>query len=132
MSPRLPASLAIALALIGCKRHSDSAGATCDAVGSKFALVARAELAEDKDLDADLAHGVEGLIAPMRDGMVRACREDSWAAGPRDCFATAGDDKAMKACYAQLTPDQRTKLDRAAAGRGNGDDAPADTTPTSR
>ncbi len=111
------AAVAAVLAFGACKRHPDpGAGATCDAVGAKFATVARAELAAQKDLAKDVADGVDGLIAPMRDGMVRACTDGAWAGRARDCFAGAGDERAMQGCYAQLTTDQRSALDRAATG----------------
>jgi hypothetical protein len=129
---RLVLATAAALGLFACKRHTDPGpGATCDAVGTRFATVARAELAADKDLAKDLAQSVDGLIAPMRDGMVRACRENTWAAGARDCFVAAADEKSMKTCYAQLTPAQRTALDRAAAGKPT-DSADEDSAPASR
>ena len=117
-------ALALALALAaGCHRAGDRGpGAPCDAVGAKFAIVARAELAAQKDLPADVAGGVDGLIAPMRDGMVRACKDDKWEAAPRDCFAGAADARGMKACYEQLTAAQRASLDLAAAGK-TGDNA---------
>jgi hypothetical protein len=119
------ALLVTALGAGGCKRHTDQGpGAPCDAVGAKFAMVARADLAADKSLADDVRAGVDGLIAPMRDGMVRACKDAAWAAPARDCFAAAGDERAMKACYAQLTADQRGALDRAAAGSGT-DTGPA-------
>ena len=101
-----------------CKRHSDPGpGAPCSAVGAKFAMVARADLAAEKDLSDDTRRQIDGLIAPMRDGMVRACEEERWAAPARDCFAAAADEPAMRTCYAQLTADQRAALDRAAAGK---------------
>jgi hypothetical protein len=115
-------AFAIVLAAAGCKRHGATGGAPCDAVGAKFASIARADLAAQKDLDPELAAGVDGLIAPMRDGLVRACKENGWAPAARDCFAGAGDARVLKACYAGLTADQRAALDRAAAGKSPDDE----------
>ena len=113
-----------ALLASACHRHTDAGpGAPCDAVGAKFASVARAELDADKDLAPDVKDGAAGLVAPMRDGMVRACKDSGWTAASRDCFAAAGDERAMKACYAQLTADQRASLDRSAAGSKTDDDS---------
>jgi hypothetical protein len=114
---RLAALILALTSASACKRHTDPGpGAPCSAVGAKFAMVARRDLANAKDLSDEARRGVDGLIAPMRDGMVRACEEAAWAAPARDCFAAADDEPAMKACYAQLTADQRAALDRAAAG----------------
>ena len=127
MPHRVVAAALLVAALGACTRHTDPGpGAPCDAVGAKFAMVARADLAAQKDLADDVRAGVDGLIAPMRDGMVRACKDGGWAAPARDCFAAAGDERAMKACYAALTADQRGALDRAAAGSA------ADTDPARR
>ena len=119
--------IAIAALLVwptACHRHTDAGpGAPCDAVGAKFALVAHAELDADKDLAPDVKDGAQGLVAPMRDGIVRACQDSGWTAASRDCFAAAGDERAMKACYAQLTADQRASLDRSAAGSKTDDDS---------
>jgi hypothetical protein len=102
-----------ALLASACHRHTDAGpGAPCDAVGAQFALVARAELDAAKDLAPDVKDGAQGLVAPMRDGMVRACKDGAWSADARDCFAGAKDEHAMKACYAQLSADQRASLDR--------------------
>jgi hypothetical protein len=115
----LPSAIAVfTLGTFACKRHSDPGpGAPCSAVGAKFAMVARADLAAQKDLADDARKQVDGLIAPMRDGMVRACEDEKWAAPARDCFAAADDEHAMRTCYAQLTADQRAALDAAAAGK---------------
>jgi hypothetical protein len=114
---RLAALVLAITSVSACKRHTDPGpGAPCSAVGARFAMVARADLAASKDLTEELRHGVDGLIAPMRDGMVRACEEGAWGEPARDCFAAAADERAMKACYAQLSADQRAALDRAAAG----------------
>jgi hypothetical protein len=114
----------VALLASACHRHeAGGPGAPCDAIGAKFALVAKAELDADKDLAPDVRDGAKGLVAPMRDGMVRACKDDGWTAASRDCFAAANDERAMKACYAQLTADQRASLDRSAAGSSTDDDS---------
>ena len=115
---------ALVLSLGACTRHRDSGpGAPCEAVGAKFASVARADLAAAKDVSPDLRNGVDGLIAPMRDGLIRACKDGAWPEAARDCFAGADDERTMKACYGRLTPDQRAALDRAAAGQPEPDES---------
>jgi hypothetical protein len=115
---------ALALSLGACARHRDAGpGAPCEAVGAKFASVARTGLAADKDLTPDLRTGVDGLIAPMRDGLIRACKDGAWDQPARDCFANADDERAMKACYGRLSSDQRAALDRAAAGQPGPDES---------
>src|SRR5687768_10419514 len=102
---------------LGCgTRSADKAGASCEAVGARFLAVARAQLAARSELDAQLRTGIEDLLSPMRDGMVRACREGGWTPAARDCFAGAADDAAMKACYQQLTPEQQQALASHAQG----------------
>jgi len=103
------------LLLIACKSGKASNGAPCEAVGARFLAVAKSDLTA-KPLEPDVRRGLEGLLAPMRDGMVRACREAAWTAASRDCFAGAADQAAMKACAATLTDVQRSALDAAAAG----------------
>jgi hypothetical protein len=118
----------VGLSLIGCgRRDAGGAGASCDAVGARFLAVARAQLAARPDLDATLRTGIEDLLSPMRDGMVRACREGAWTPAVRDCFGGAADDAAMKACYQQLTPEQQQALAAHSAGgtSGLGGSAPA-------
>lgn len=122
---RTSLGLIAALAALAACKHPAGAGAPCDAVGARFVTIATTELAARADLEADLAGGVRDLLPAIRDGMVRACKETTWTAPARDCFAGAADGKAMKACYGQLTPDQRTSLDRASAGKTDDDtDAP--------
>ena len=121
---RTSLALIVALAaLAGCKR-APGVGAPCDAVGARFVTVAQTELAAHTELDTELAGGVRDLLPPIRDGMVRACKENAWGPQARDCFADAADGRAMKACYGQLDPAQRTALDRAAAGKPDDSDAP--------
>jgi hypothetical protein len=118
------AVVALALAVSACARHRDlGPGAPCEAVGGKFAAVARNDLAAAKDLSPELRGGVDGLIAPMRDGLIRACKDGAWNEAARDCFAGADDERAMKACYTRLTSDQRAALDRAAAGQPEPDES---------
>ncbi|MCE9574937.1 MAG: hypothetical protein K8W52_17440 [Deltaproteobacteria bacterium] len=116
-------SLIVALLALGACKRTAGPGASCDAVGAHFISTAESELATAK-LDAELAGGVKDLLPPIRDGMVRACKEGAWGPAARDCFAGAADGKAMKGCYAQLDTAQRTALDRAAAGKSDEDDAP--------
>ena len=120
----LRTALVLGLLASACTRHRDSGGgAPCEAVGAKFAAVARGELAAAKDVTPDLREGVDGLIAPMRDGLIRACKDGGWDEPARDCFAGAEDERTMKACYGRLSSDQRAALDRAAAGQPEPDES---------
>jgi hypothetical protein len=117
--------VALPLGSFGCgKRDAGKAGASCDAVGARFLAVARARLEARPDLDAALRTGIEDLLSPMRDGMVRGCREGGWTPAARDCFAGAADDAAMKACYQQLTPAQQQALAAHAQGAQGSGSAP--------
>lgn len=110
----------VALLLAACHR-SPGQGAPCDAVGAHFITVAQSELDTHPELDTELAGGVRDLLPPIRDSMVRECKDNKWSADARDCFAGAADGRAMKACYARLDPAQRAALDRSAAGHGDDD-----------
>jgi hypothetical protein len=105
---------ALAVTAAGCKRGG---AASCDAVGARFLALAHQDLDATADLDAASRRGLSGLLAPMRDSMVRACREDRWAVDARTCFIGATDVAALRACEATLTAPQRELL-RAAAGKG--------------
>ena len=120
--PRVPVALTLgALAVLasvvvlgaGCKRHKG--GATCDAAGARFLELAHQGLDADATLDAAGKRGVRGLLAPARDAMVRACREDGWAEDARACFVAAADPAAFRACEAKLTAPQRELLHTAAS-----------------
>lgn len=100
----------------GCKRGSRG-GSTCDAVGARFLGLAQADLAATPDLDPAKRRGVTGLLAPMRDAMVRACREDGWSTEARACMIAAADVAGLRACDVHLTEPQR-ELRRKAASAG--------------
>ncbi len=100
----------------GCKRGSRG-GSTCDAVGARFLGLAQADLAATTDLDPAKRRGVTGLLAPMRDAMVRACREDGWSTEARACMIAAADVAGLRACDVHLTEPQR-ELRRKAASAG--------------
>ncbi|MCA9677825.1 MAG: hypothetical protein H6709_01260 [Kofleriaceae bacterium] len=103
----------------GCKKKAGD-GASCDAVGARFLAVAHRQLddaVKTGAADPETRKRVEGTVPAIRDAMVRACKEDGWAADTRTCFAGASDDAAMKACYQGLAPEQRAMLEKAAAGQ---------------
>ena len=107
--------LALTVAAGGCHRHRDPA--SCDKVGARVLALAHQDLDATKDLEPANRRGVEGLLAPMRDAMVRACREDGWAKDARACYVGAADVAALRACDAMLTEPQR-ELMRKAASKG--------------
>ena len=102
--------------LAACKRHP-AGEATCNQVGARFYEIAHAQVAASKDLDDRTRSGVTGLLAPMRDSMVRACRDDHWSADARACFTAALDQPGYFACEPRLSPEQRALLAKAAAGQ---------------
>lgn len=107
-----------ALCLVtACKRHP-AGERTCGEVGHRFYELGHAEVETSTELTPAERTGVRGLLAPMRDSMVRACTEDHWTAAARACFAAAADQQAFYACDAQLTPEQRAILAQRAAGKG--------------
>jgi hypothetical protein len=67
------ASLALValVAVAACKKHP-AGEATCNQVGARFYEIAHDQLAASKDVDERTRAGVTGLLAPMRDSMVRA------------------------------------------------------------
>jgi hypothetical protein len=109
------ALLLAVLSLAACKKHPDGES-TCKQVGTRFHDIAAAQLAASKDVDDRTRAGVNGLLAPMRDSMIRACQQDHWSAEARACFATAGDQPQFYACEPKLSAEQRALLAKAAAG----------------
>jgi hypothetical protein len=102
-------------ALAGCKRQPASER-SCDQVGARFVAIARDGLVrQGSTMDPQLRDGVDGLVAPMRDSMVRACRQDGWSIAARACFADAASEAAFRACEASLTGEQRQLLEQSAA-----------------
>lgn len=100
--------------LAGCKHGKG--GASCDAVGVRFLALAQADLAAAKELDGASRRGVAGMLAPMRDAMVRACREDGWSPEARACFIASADPTQFQACERTLSEPQRELLRKAAGG----------------
>jgi len=114
---RLAVCLIAAALSLGCRRRAESdTGASCAAVGAQLLSVARAQLARAPIEEPALRRSIEGLLAPIRDTMVRECRDGGWSAATRDCFAGATDEAAMRSCHQSLTEAQRTRLNEAAAG----------------
>ena len=116
---RTTLALAALCLVTACKRHP-AGERTCGEVGHRFYELGHAEVEKSTELTAAERTGVRGLLAPMRDSMVRACTEDRWSAAARACFAAAPDPPAFSACDAQLAPEQRALLAQRAAGKGQG------------
>lgn len=109
-----PALFVVALvALAACKKHPEGE-ATCNQVGARFYQLSHDQVAAAKDVDERTRANVTGLLAPMRDSMVRACRDDKWAAEARTCFASALDQPQFYACEPKLTAKQRAELGKTA------------------
>ena len=96
----------------GCKKGGDN---SCDAVGARFLAIAEADLAKAEGVARDERDAVHGLVAPLRDAMVKACRQDGWSAEARACYAAAPDEARFRACEAKLTGEQRALLEQSAA-----------------
>lgn len=101
------------LVLAACKKGGGND--SCDAVGARFLAIAEADLAKATDVGRDERDAVRGLIAPLRDAMVKACRQDGWSADARACYVAAPDEARFRACEAKLTGEQRALLEQAAA-----------------
>jgi len=100
-----------------CSRRAGAAdGASCRDVGAQLFAVARKQLADSKAGDPAVRHRIEGLLAPIRDTMVRACEDGGWSLAARACFAAAADQAAMLTCHQALTETQRERLVQSAAG----------------
>lgn len=97
----------------GCKKGGGNA--SCDAVGARFHAIADADLAADKGVDARERAAIRGLIGPMRDALVKSCRDNNWSPDARACMAAAADEGAFRACEVKLTGEQRAMLEQAAA-----------------
>jgi hypothetical protein len=107
--------IAIVCASAACKK-APAGERSCDQVGVKFLALMQARLTTTAELTADEREGVSGLLMPMRDSLVRACREDGWSAAARACYADAPDQPGYVACDAQLTWQQRQLRAWMAAG----------------
>jgi hypothetical protein len=64
----------------------------------------------DSDPLAKYMHDV--IVASAR-AMTTRCSEDAWSAEAVACFAGARSTPAVKQCTEQLTPEQRTAMDKA-------------------
>lgn len=101
-----------AVGLAACKKGGDH---SCDAVGARFLAIAEADLAKADGVGRDEREAVRGLVAPLRDAMVKACRQDGWSVEARACYAAAPDEARFRACEAKLTGEQRALLEQSAA-----------------
>lgn len=110
------AVLACLVAVTACKRGGAGEHA-CPQVGARFYALAHAQVDADTTLSGPERRGVIGLLAPMRDSLVRACLEDKWAQPARACFVGAADRAAFYACEAGLTAEQRALLAKHASGK---------------
>lgn len=99
--------------LVGCRSGGDST--PCGAVAAKFLEIANHDLVTAKVDDATL-HDVNDQLPAMRDALAEACTDGKWSEPVKKCLVQANDHVAFTACEAQLTDEQRTKLDRATRG----------------
>ena len=111
-APAGVAAVALA-ALAGCAGKGGSN--SCDAVGARFAAIAEADLANKPGVAREEREAVRGLIGPLRDAMVKACRQDGWSGDARACYVAASDQARFTACEAKLSGEQRALLEQSAA-----------------
>ncbi len=103
----------VAVLVAGCSKSSGAT--TCDAIGARFLAIAEADLAAEKGVGRDERDAVHGLLAPLRDAIVKACRQDGWSADARACYVAAPDEARFRACEAKLSGEQRALLEQSAA-----------------
>lgn len=104
----------LALVLAACGGSSKSSS-TPNADGTSCTAVADAMLAplsEGKDQTKAMLDKKQELATTIR----ARCEEDAWSAQARGCFTSAKTLDAVDACSAQLTDDQRTKLNSTFGG----------------
>lgn len=99
--------------LTGCKKGGGNV--SCDAVGARFHAIAEADLAKEKDVSASERDRVHQLLGPLRDALVKSCRDNAWAAEARACMQAAADEGAFRACETRLTGEQRALLEQSSA-----------------
>jgi hypothetical protein len=109
-------ALMLVLAVAACSRSSD--GPACGAVGAKFMALAKDDLVH-KGVSDEVRRAVEAQLPAMRDSLVHACTDGTWASGVRSCLVAANDRVAFEACEQQLTDAQRQALDRSARGESS-------------
>ncbi len=103
----------VVVAVAGCKKGAGSS--SCDAVGARFLAIAEADLAKQDKVSPAERDAVRGLVAPLRDAMVKACRQDGWSVDARACYVAAPDEARFRACEAKLSGEQRTLLEQSSA-----------------
>jgi hypothetical protein len=108
----LAAVVAVSM-LAGCKKGGGNA--SCDAVGARFHAIAEADLAKDKGVGARERDAVHALLGPLRDALVKSCRDNGWSADARACMAAAADEGVFRACEAKLSGEQRALLEQSSA-----------------
>ena len=111
--PRWFFAIGLLVWVVACHRGGDST--PCGAVAAKFLESANHDLGTAKVDDATL-HDVNDQLPAMRDALGEACTDGKWSESVKKCLVQANDHVAFTACEAQLTDEQRTKLDRAARG----------------
>jgi hypothetical protein len=99
----------ISVFLLACGEKSGVA--PCEAVGTRFLLLAKADLDATK-VDDDNRRLVLDQLPAMRDSLVNACKESKWEPAVRTCMADAPDHLAFESCERALTPAQRDALER--------------------
>jgi hypothetical protein len=102
--------LIVVLAIAACgEQHGAPA---CEAVGTKFLVLAKLDLEQPGRVDPATARMVQDQLPAMRDSLVNACKESKWEAGVRTCMADAPDHLTFESCERALTPAQRDALER--------------------
>lgn len=99
----------VLLTLVAC---GEKQGAPpCEAVGTKFVVLAKYDLANAK-VDAETRRLVLDQLPAMRDSLVNACKDSEWAPAVRTCMVDASDHVTFESCEHALTSTQRNALER--------------------
>lgn len=94
----LAAAIAVAAVLPQAGCHGGRAD--CGAVGKKAVLFMESRIKRDPDRAARRA--IAAMIGPLKDGIVKRCRERAWPAPIRRCFLAAATLKQANRCAAEL------------------------------
>jgi len=95
------------LAAAGCSKKS---GSDCAAAISK-GIENFAPKVKMGATDPQIQEGKMAMLEKLKGTLVQRCIADKWAPEVLSCFHTVANLTVMKVCQAQLTSEQRTKLD---------------------
>jgi hypothetical protein len=90
-----------------CERMIDGANvASCEAVGSHVTAMARKELS---GMDGDMKEMAEAMLGPLKDEIVKKCREEKWSEAARRCMVEAKTEQSFERCEGMLETSESKK-----------------------